>query len=170
MEISANIVHLWDSCRNKRDQICPKITKKRALLKTHLCDSNQSLIFLVLPRKFYGEGSLWPGRSCRSYDIYCKYLNSHIFFVVCVCRLIGMMSFPFSVSFSDCGEPIPTGKPVLDQWVRFHSTTSEYIAVIVYRISYKTSQELQMLPRSLSVCQSTIKNASKGLTIVFTSV
>ena len=81
MEISANIVHLWDSCRNKRDQICPKITKKRALLKTHLCDSNQSLIFLVLPRKFYGEGSLWPGRSCRSYDIDCKYLNPHIFFV-----------------------------------------------------------------------------------------
>jgi len=86
-------VHLWDSCRNKRDQICPKITKKRALLKTHLCDSNQSLIFLVLPRKFYGEGSLWPGRSCRSYDIYCKYLNPHIFFVFCVRRLIGMMSF-----------------------------------------------------------------------------
>ena len=75
-----------------------------------------------------------------------------------------------SVSFPDCGEPIPTGEPVLDQWVRFHSTTSEYIAVIVYRISYKTSQELQMLPRSLSVCQSTIKNASKGLTIVSTSV
>ena len=142
-------MHLWDSCRNKRDQICPKITKKRALLKTHLCDSNQSLIFLVLPRKFYGEGSLWPGRSCRSYDIYCKYLNSHIFFVVCVCRLIGMMSFPFSVSFSDCGDPIPTGKPVLDQWVRFHSTTSEYI---VYRIKHR--KNCKCCPgHSLSVSQ-----------------
>ena len=49
--------------------------------------------------------------------------------------------------------------------------SSLYFVFVVWSAgSYKTSQELQMLPRSLSVCQSTIKNASKGLTIVFTSV
>ena len=75
--------------------------------------------------------------------------------------------FLFSVSFSDCGEPIPTEEPVLDQWVRFHSITSEYIAVIVY---IKHRKNCKCCPgHSLSVSQPS-KMSQKSLTIVSTSV
>ena len=75
--------------------------KKRALLKSIFVIPIRVSFFQILQHKtllkmkkyfatrFNGEGSPWPGRNCRSYDISCKYLNPHIVFVFCVCRLIG---------------------------------------------------------------------------------
>ena len=82
-------------------KVFTKITKKRALLKSIFVIPIRVSFFQILQHKtllkmkkyfatrFNGEGSPWPGRNCRSYDISCKYLNPHIVFVFCVCRLIG---------------------------------------------------------------------------------
>ena len=167
MEISANIVHLWDNCKNKRDQICQKNYNKEGFIENpsswFQSESHFSSFcnIRLCHESFMEKGhfDLAEVAEVMTYTANIWTLISSLYFVLVVWS--AWCLFLFSVSFPDCGEPIPTEEPVLDQWVRFHSITSEYIAVIVYRISYKTSQELQMLPRSLSVCQSTIKSVSK---------